>query len=121
MLAFELSANRVTITVKQSTTARIANRIRKESSRERFLAVYGPVSLLGLLAVWALGLVAGFAVVHWSVGSQLVTDAGAATFIDDVYMSGSTFFTLGLGDVHPVSTLARVLAVVEASGRFVED
>jgi hypothetical protein len=31
-----------------------------EGRRERFLAVYGPVSLLGLLAVWAAGLIGGF-------------------------------------------------------------
>jgi hypothetical protein len=74
----------------------LARTIRADSSRERFLAVYGPVSLLGLLAVWALGLVAGFGVVHWSVGSRLVTDSGAATFGDDLYMSGSTFFTLAM-------------------------
>jgi hypothetical protein len=98
---------------------RIARTIRSEGRRERFLAVYGPVSLLGLLAVWALGLVAGFAVIHWSVGSQLVTDSGAVTtFVDDLYMSGSTFFTLGLGDVHPASGVARVLTVLEGGLGF---
>ncbi|PYQ78602.1 MAG: two pore domain potassium channel family protein, partial [Acidobacteria bacterium] len=32
----------------------VATRVRHDSRRERFLAVYGPVSLLGLLTVWAL-------------------------------------------------------------------
>jgi hypothetical protein len=97
---------------------RIARAIGSESRRERFLAIYGPVSLLGLLAVWAFGLVAGFAVVHWAVGSPLVTDSGAVTFLDDLYMSGSTFFTLGLGDVHPATGVARVLTVTEGGLGF---
>jgi hypothetical protein len=98
--------------------ARIAQTINSDSRRERFLAVYGPVSLLGLLAVWAVGLIAGFGVLHWSAGSQLRTPAGPAQFADDLYMSGTTFFTLGLGDVHPVGSTARLLTVVEGGMGF---
>jgi len=76
------------------------------------------VSLLGLLAVWALGLVTGFAGLQWSAGSHLVTASGAATFLDDLYMSGTTFFTLGLGDVHPVGRVARALTVAESGLGF---
>ena len=87
--------------------------------RERILAIYGPLSLVGLLAVWAITLVVGFAALHWSIGSQLVTANGApARFGDDAYMSGTTFFTLGLGDVHPIGRLARILTVVEAGVGF---
>src|SRR5205823_4735188 len=49
--------------------ARIAGTIGRDSRRERFLAVYGPVSLLGLLIVWAVALVLGFGVLSWSTGS----------------------------------------------------
>jgi hypothetical protein len=35
-----------------------------------------------------------------------------------IYLSGSTFFTLGYGDIIPTSTLARVLAVLEAGMGF---
>jgi hypothetical protein len=84
-----------------------------DGRRERFLAVYGPVSLVGLLAVWAAGLIVGFGVLQWSAGSQLQTMSGAADFVDDLYMSGTTFFTLGLGDVHPTSGFARFLTVTE--------
>jgi hypothetical protein len=98
--------------------AHAARMMTSDRRRERFLAVYGPVSLLGLSIVWALGLIAGFAVLHWSAGSRLVTPAGPATFSDDLYMSGTTFFTLGLGDVHPAARIARVLTVVEAGLGF---
>ena len=98
--------------------ARFARIFNSDSARERFLAVYGPVSLLGLLAVWAVGLIAGFAALHWSAGSQLRTPVGPAQFADDLYMSGTTFFTLGLGDVHPVGSIARLLTVAEGGTGF---
>lgn len=97
---------------------RIAAAIRSDGRRERFLAVYGPVSFVGLLAVWAIGLIFGFAALHWSAGSRLVTPDGAATVADDLYMSGTNFFTLGLGDVRPASATARLLTVVEGGMGF---
>ena len=99
--------------------ARAAALFHAEGRREKFLAIYGPVSFLGLLTVWALALIAGFAVLHWSAGSRLVTPSGAAAFRDDLYMSGTTFFTLGLGDVHPTgATAARLLTVAEGGMGF---
>ena len=98
--------------------AHVARMIDSDSRRERFLAVYGPVSLLGLLMVWAVGLIVGFAILHWSTGSQLQTPNGHAGFVDDLYMSGTTFFTLGLGDVHPVGRVARLLTVAEGGTGF---
>jgi len=86
--------------------------------RERFLAIFGPLSLLGLAAVWALGLVAAFASLQWSAGSHLRPVAAGGRFIDDLYMSGTTFFTLGLGDLQPVGRLARFLTVTEAGMGF---
>lgn len=101
-----------------SAWARVAGAFTADGRRERFLAIYGPVSLPGLLAVWAASLIAGFAALHWSAGSQLHTPDGSARFADDLYMSGTTFFTLGLGDVHPVGSVARVLTVAEGGMGF---
>ena len=89
-----------------------------ERRRERFLAVYGPLSLLGLAGVWALGLVVGFAGLEWAAGSNLRPSAAGDRFLDDLYMSGTTFFTLGLGDLQPVGHVARLLAVAEAGTGF---
>lgn len=100
------------------TWARLARASDVDSHRERFLAVYGPLSLVGLLTVWAIGLTTGFALLHWSVGSRLQTPDGPARFADDAYMSGTTFFTLGLGDVHPIGRIARLLTVVEGGLGF---
>jgi hypothetical protein len=96
----------------------IARRIRHDERREGFLSRYGPLSLLLLLAVWALSLVLGFAILQWAIGSALNDPTGPATFGTDLYMSGTTFFTLGLGDVAPQTTLARLVAVWEAGTGF---
>jgi voltage-gated potassium channel Kch len=98
--------------------ASCARMFRSDGRRERFLAVYGPLSLLGLLAVWAIGLITGFAVLHWSAGSPLHTPNGPARFADDLYMSGTTFFTLGLGDIQPIDRIARLLTITEAGMGF---
>lgn len=86
--------------------------------RETWLSFYGPMSLLFLLSLWASGLITGFAFVQWATGSPLVTHDGNAGFLTDLYLSGTTFFTLGLGDVIPNSNMARFLLVVESGMGF---
>jgi hypothetical protein len=86
--------------------------------RESLLAFYGPLSLLGLLGIWAFVLVLGFALLQHGVGTHLKSDGEIPTFGMDLYMSGTTFFTLGLGDVIPVTWPARLLTVVEAGIGF---
>ena len=78
--------------------------------RERFLGLYGALSMILLFAVWAGGLILGFGVLEWS----LQPFPPASPLVEQVYMSGVTFFTLGYGDVVPHATAARVVAVFEA-------
>jgi len=97
----------------------VSNLFRKPKRRESFLSWFGPLSLIGLLVVWALGMITGFALLEWASGSQLNTaDGNPHSFWTDLYMSGTTFFTLGLGDVTPHSPLARVLTVIEGGTGF---
>ena len=49
-----------------------------QKRRETYLGFYGPLSLLGLLAVWAVALVVGFALVHWALGSYILSYSGAS-------------------------------------------
>ncbi|GAC1465355.1 MAG: hypothetical protein PVSMB11_00590 [Desulfuromonadaceae bacterium] len=86
--------------------------------QETWLSYFGPISLLLLLSVWAGGLITGFALIHWALGSAVLTMDGGTGFITDLYMSGTTFFTLGLGDVLPNTSLARLLVVVESGMGF---
>jgi len=84
-----------------------------------FLSVFGPLSLFALLVVWATGLITGFALLHWSLGTTLTvsptTQDGFNTYL---YFSGTTFFTLGYGDIVPTDALGRALSVAEAGIGF---
>jgi hypothetical protein len=86
--------------------------------REAHLSYYGPLSLLALFATWAFVLILAFAMLHWAAGSAFNTPGEPPTFRTDLYMSGTTFFTLGLGDVTPRTTLARVITVAEGGTGF---
>ena len=85
---------------------------------DRFLAIFGPIALLGLIALWATCLIIGFAGLHWAAGSRLEPIGAIPRFSDDLYMSGTTFFTLGLGDVTPISGGARAFTVIEVAAGF---
>src|SRR5881628_1288996 len=95
-----------------------ARRIPQGNRRENVLMVFGPFSLLLLIALWALGLIGSFALLHWGLGSQITGPDGVSGFGVDLYMSGTTFFTLGLGDATPRTTLARGLTVLESGMGF---
>jgi ion channel len=96
----------------------LARGVLSGSLRETVLSVYGPLSLLVLLTFWAAGLILGFALLHWLVGSAVRIADGESGFGTDLYMSGTTFFTLGLGDVTPRTAAARVLTVIQAGMGF---
>jgi len=97
-----------------ATAKRVVGRARRES----FLGVFGPLSLLLLLWMWAFSMVLGFAALHWSLATEMRTPDAATTFGTYVYVSGTTFFTLGLGDVTPRGPVARGLTVVESGLGF---
>jgi hypothetical protein len=97
----------------------IARRMRPGRRREGMLGFYGPLSLILLLVVWVVGLIFGFALIQWAIGSPLVrTLGGKVGFSTDFYMSGTTFLTLGLGDVIPRTPWARVITVAEVGAGF---
>ena len=80
----------------------MAGLIQPARRRATFLSYFGPLSLLVLLSLWALGLIMGFALLHWSLGTPL---HGSGDRLPDLglyaYFSGVTFFTLGFGDFTP--------------------
>ncbi len=85
--------------------------------REKYLALFGPLSLIFLLGFWAAGVIFGYAVISWSLSEQLKTTE-VVTFWTYAYLSGTNFFTLGYGDITPIEPLGRALAVVEAGTGF---
>jgi hypothetical protein len=97
----------------------LARLIPAPKRRETFLSLFGPLSLLLLFAVWVSGLIAGFAFLHWSLDTHLQRPGDAPSGLPDLlYFSGTTFFTIGYGDMVPQHSLGRFLAVLEGGVGF---
>ncbi|MGA2644344.1 MAG: potassium channel family protein [Candidatus Sulfotelmatobacter sp.] len=97
---------------------KIAGHIRTASRQQSFLGYFGPLSLIMLLAFWAVGLILGFAFLQYGFGGHEQLGNEPITFARILYHSGETFFTLGYGDIVPTSPAARVLSVFEAGMGF---
>lgn len=97
---------------------RIARHIKKPSRQHNFLAYFGPLSLFLLLAVWASGLIFGFALLQQGIGGHEQLNRERINFGKLLYHSGETFFTLGYGDIVPMTPAARALSVIEAGMGF---
>src|SRR5579872_6063756 len=91
----------------------VARRMPLSDRRETFLSVYGPLSLLVLLVLWGILLIAGFALLLWAANF-----GGSLSAFGHLYVSGTTFTTLGIGDFTPHTDLARFVTVVEAGTGF---
>jgi hypothetical protein len=94
---------------------RLAHAVKSPKSREGFLSYFGPLSLLGLFALWAAMLILGFGFLYFN---NARIDQTHPTLETCFYLSGTTFFTLGLGDVTPHTSVERVLAVCESGLGF---
>ncbi|HEY3037838.1 MAG TPA: potassium channel family protein [Pyrinomonadaceae bacterium] len=92
--------------------------MRNRKRRDKYLGTFGPLSLLFLLAMWALGLILGYAIVHWGLETKLNLPDETGRFATYLYISGETFFTLGYGDIVPQLPLGRAIAVIEAANGF---
>jgi len=95
--------------------SRLGSMISHPRKRETMLSVYGPLSLLLLIVVWAGALLAGFGLLFHAMRAP-VTDAmfSGNDLRSDFYISGTTIFTLGIGDLTPHSSWARLIIVLES-------
>jgi Ion channel len=96
-------------------TARL---IRPVGRRETYLSFFGPLSLLVLIGLWATCLLIGFGTLQWALGARVNVGYGPVTYSTALYLSGTTFFTLGLSDVVPLGAVSRAITVVEAGLGF---
>src|SRR6266851_1453384 len=91
----------------------VGRRLPPSDWRETFLSTYGPLSLIGLFVLWGGILIAVFSALLWAAGFD-VNLSGPG----NLYVSGTTFTTLGIGDFTPHTDLARFITVVEAGTGF---
>jgi hypothetical protein len=93
----------------------IASRL-KAQSREAFLGYVWPLSTIVLIALWAITLIFGFALIQFGLDTPLSSvERGFGT---DLYMSAATFLTLGYGDVTATTALGRTVSMAEAGMGF---
>jgi hypothetical protein len=98
----------------------MAERASNKKIRDQIYSIYGPLSLLLLLLCWAVLLIFGFGLFYFSMrspfGDVMVghTNSAWTQFGTDLYVSGTTLFTLGLGDVVPHSPFARAFIIFES-------
>jgi hypothetical protein len=88
------------------------------SSREQFYSVYGPLALLVLFIFWALLLIVAYGLIFLGLRTAFADPTHPTTLLQVLrsclYVSGTTLFTLGLGDVQPIGHISRTLIVMEA-------
>ena len=89
-------------------------RLHNPRKRETSFSFYGPLSLILLLMVWASVLLFGFALIFYSQGSPFHDGLQPPGLRSDLYVSGTTLFTLGLGDVIPQSPVTREIIILES-------
>ncbi len=87
-------------------------------SREQMYSFYGPSSLLLLFGVWAVLLMSAYALIYFGMHMPFNDPTHPVSVVQRLrscfYVSGTTIFTLGLGDVLPTTHTARLLIVAEA-------
>ncbi|HZI17311.1 MAG TPA: potassium channel family protein [Pyrinomonadaceae bacterium] len=89
--------------------------------RHAWLNVVGPLLLPLLVATYIILLVVGFALIYYPHIAEGFTHDHPHTgdlFDEALYFSGVTLTTVGYGDVAPVHSWMRALAVVEAASGF---
>lgn len=92
-----------------------------DGSRRGVLGLVGPLIIPVTLVTWAGMTILGFALLYlpWMPGRFSAGSVPApATLGDALYFSGVSFFTLGYGDIVPVTRWMRVLGVVQAGAGF---
>jgi hypothetical protein len=112
---------RITILFYRNTWgpyAKVASHIKSQTRRETVLGYFGPLSMIALLVIWALGLIFAFALLQYGGGEHLTFGNQPLTFRLLLYHSGETFFTLGYGDITPASYYSRALSVLESGTGF---
>lgn len=97
----------------------IGHMIRSSARRDSFRGYMAPLSLLALLIFWAALFILGYGLLLWGLALPLSALSNTISFPTYLYLSSTTFFTLGLGDVSPLPGVGRFLLVSEAALGFI--
>jgi ion channel len=90
----------------------VGDRISSIPRREKWLATFGPISVLSVFGLWALALILGYGLMIDGVRSDMrpVPDS----FGTSVYFSATTLVPLSYGDYVPIGVPARLATIAES-------
>jgi hypothetical protein len=90
----------------------VGDRMSSIPRRERWLATYGPISVLSFFIAWGAGLVLGYGLVIDGLRDELrpVPDSIGTS----LYFSATTLVPLSYGDIVPIGVPARLATVAES-------
>jgi nitrate reductase NapE component len=97
--------------------AAFGRRMKSEARRERFLSIFGALSMMCLFGLWSVGVIVAFGLLQWAA-QQWNGAPATSDLAEQIYLSGVTFFTLGDGVVMPHTPPAHIITVVEAASGF---
>jgi len=78
--------------------------------REDFLAIFAPLMLMSMLAMWVALLIFGFALMLWGLRGGIAP--GHASFGAMLYFAGTSLLTIGFGDVVGRSGAPRLVSLL---------
>ena len=82
----------------------IGQRMATSKCRDTYLSIFGPLSLFLLFLLWGVSLLLAFGLLYWSTGTP--------DFVTGLFMSGSSFCTLGIAI--PQTAIHKTISVAEA-------
>jgi len=112
--ARELRLIRLTGRIGWAVWSYCAQRMRSSSRRESFLSYFAPMQMPIVLGIWASGLICGFGLILWGIQAPITGPVPYPSIGNYLYLSGTSFFTLGYGDLTPTRSLGRFFCVIES-------
>jgi len=89
----------------------VGNRYSSIPRRERWLAMFGPLGVMAMFGVWALGLVLGYGLLIDGLRGEI--RPALDSFGTSLYFSATTLVPLSYGDLVPVGFPARLVVIAE--------
>ncbi|MHB8433694.1 MAG: potassium channel family protein [Candidatus Tyrphobacter sp.] len=81
--------------------------------REEFFATFAPLALIVMLITWVLVLVLGYGAVMWGLRGELAPVP--RSYFDAAYFAGTSFLTIGFGDIVARQGFARFVSLCAAA------